>query len=127
MARGGKLTKIKSVLKKWHSFSNGKPPAATNLPPTSDDEDHHHDHDYDHSHAVLYVGKSRRRYHISSHVAQHPLLQELVERSGVADSSSSAVTIDCEVVLFEHLLWMIENADPQPDAGLHELVDFYAC
>ncbi|KAK9055565.1 hypothetical protein SSX86_026649 [Deinandra increscens subsp. villosa] len=103
---------------------------ATNLPPTSDDEDHHHDHDHDYnrSHAVLYVGKSKRRYHISSHVAQHPLLQELVERSGVADSSSSsAVTIDCEVVLFEHLLWMIENADPQPDAGLHELVDFYAC
>lgn len=112
MAKGGKLTKIKSVLKKWHSFSNGKPADRANAP-TSDE-------DISHSHAV-YVGKSRRRYLISSHVAQHPLFQELVERSGVGDS------IECEVVLFEHLLWMIENADdPQPDA-LHELVDFYAC
>lgn len=35
----------------------------------------------------------------------------------------------CEVVLFEHLLWMLENADPkaiQSDSGL-EMVDFYAC
>ncbi|CAH1441888.1 unnamed protein product [Lactuca virosa] len=81
-----------------------------------------------HSHAAVYVGKSRRRYLISSGVAQHPLFQELVERSGsgLDDEDHPNVTIECEVVLFEHLLWMIENADPQPDA-LHELVDFYAC
>ncbi|KVI12227.1 auxin-responsive protein SAUR76 [Cynara cardunculus var. scolymus] len=120
MAKGGKLTKIKSVLKKWHSF--GKPAGlakngASTL--TSDEDDYHN---LSHSHAV-YVGKSRRRYLISSDVAQHPLFQEVLERSGDGDSS---VTIDCEVVLFEHLLWMIENADPQPDA-LHELVEFYAC
>jgi hypothetical protein len=30
------------------------------------------------------------------------------------------------VVLFEHLLWMLENADPQPES-LDELVEFYAC
>ncbi|MFS7943585.1 putative small auxin-up RNA [Helianthus anomalus] len=120
MAKGGKLTKIKSVLKKWNSFSNAKPASFTKdtCAPTSD-EDYHH---MDHSHAV-YVGKSRRRYLISSDVAQHPLFQELVERSG---DGASDVTIECEVVLFEHLLWMIENADPQADA-LHELVDFYAC
>ncbi|KAI3742163.1 hypothetical protein L1987_59843 [Smallanthus sonchifolius] len=124
MAKGGKLTKIKSVLKKWHSFSNGKPAGLTKdhiaSAPTSDEDDYNN---LSHSNAV-YVGKSRRRYLISSDVAQHPLFQELVERSG--DGDLSVVTIDCEVVLFEHLLWMIENADPQPDA-LHELVDFYAC
>ncbi|KAI3801246.1 hypothetical protein L1987_29350 [Smallanthus sonchifolius] len=123
MAKGGKLTKIKSVLKKWHSFSNSKPAGLTKdciaSAPTSDEDDYNN---LSHSNAV-YVGKSRRRYLISSDVAQHPLFQELVERSG---DGESVVTIDCEVVLFEHLLWMIENADPQPDA-LHELVDFYAC
>nr|XP_043619162.1 auxin-responsive protein SAUR76-like [Erigeron canadensis] len=115
MAKGGKLTKIKSVLKKWHSFTKGSASPASS---TSDEEDY--SNNLNHSHAV-YVGKSRRRYLISSDVAQHPLFQELVERSGDGDS-----TIECEVVLFEHLLWMIENADPQPE-GLHELVDFYAC
>ncbi|KAI3787092.1 hypothetical protein L1987_41297 [Smallanthus sonchifolius] len=122
MAKGGKLTKIKSVLKKWNSFSNGKPAGLTKdhvSVPTSDEEDYHN---LSHSHAV-YVGKSRRRYLISSEVAQHPLFQEVLERSG---DGTSSVTIECEVVLFEHLLWMIENADPQPEA-LHELVDFYAC
>jgi hypothetical protein len=29
-------------------------------------------------------------------------------------------------VMFEHLLWMLENADPQPES-LDELVDYYAC
>lgn len=122
MAKGGKLTKIKSVLKKLHSFSNNKPASLTKERAgvsTFDDEDYNN---LNHSHAV-YVGKSRRRYLISSEVAQHPLFQELVERSGDGDDN---VTIECEVVLFEHLLWMIENADPQPE-GLHELVDFYAC
>ncbi|KAI3514460.1 hypothetical protein L1887_12879 [Cichorium endivia] len=124
MAKGGKLTKIKSVLKKWHSFGNGKSDGLTKggagVSASSSDEDDCYN--LSHSHAV-YVGKSRRRYLISSDVAQHPLFQELVERSSDGDPN---VTIECEVVLFEHLLWMIENADPQPDA-LHELVDFYAC
>lgn len=71
---------------------------------------------------AVYVGKSRRRYLISSDVIEHPLFRQLVERSG----DSEAITVGCEVVLFEHLLWMLENADPQPES-LHELVDFYAC
>ncbi|KAL4589375.1 hypothetical protein LXL04_002281 [Taraxacum kok-saghyz] len=107
---GGKLTKLKSVLKKWHSF--GKPSArSTGGSAIAADPTHYH---------AVYVGKSRRRYHISSEVAEHPVFQELVERSGDGE------TVDCEVVLFEHLLWMLENADPQPDS-LEELVDLYAC
>ncbi|KAL7587581.1 hypothetical protein Lser_V15G38793 [Lactuca serriola] len=123
MAKGGKLTKIKSVLKKWHSFGNGKPPGVTK---SNSDEDDYLQQNLTHSNShAVYVGKSRRRYLINSDVAQHPLFQELVERSGSGDGDTN-VMIECEVVLFEHLLWMIENADPQPDA-LHELVDFYAC
>lgn len=117
MARG-KLTKLKSVLKKWHSFS--KPSSSSSSSSSSSNSvivaNYHNP---DQSHAV-YVGKSRRRYYISSEVAEHPVFQELLERSGDRD------TVDCEVVLFEHLLWMLENADPQPDS-LEELVDLYAC
>lgn len=50
------------------------------------------------------------------------MFRELAERS----SESDTISIACEVVLFEHLLWMLENADPQPES-LDELVEFYAC
>ncbi|XP_042492450.1 auxin-responsive protein SAUR78-like [Macadamia integrifolia] len=126
MAKGGKLTKLKSVLKKWHSMnkfgrSNSSSIAAAN---PSDDED---------SVAVsggnvpvgfhpVYVGKSRRRYLIRSDIIDHPLFRELMEKSEESDS----ITVGCEVVLFEHMLWMLENAEPQP-ASLDELIEFYAC
>ncbi|XP_073034233.1 auxin-responsive protein SAUR76-like [Primulina eburnea] len=120
MAKGGKLTKIKSVLKKMQSFklgrSNSSSIAAAN---SSDDDDTPKD-----LHAV-YVGKSRRRYLITSDVMENPLFRELVERRG-SDGDLASFTVGCEVVLFEHLLWMLENADPQAES-LGELVEFYAC
>ncbi|KMT03406.1 hypothetical protein BVRB_8g190940 [Beta vulgaris subsp. vulgaris] len=75
----------------------------------------------------VYVGKSRRRYMVSSEVLDHPLFRELVERScGGGYGGVEEICVGCEVVLFEHLLWMLNNADPQPES-LDELVDFYAC
>lgn len=125
MTKGGKLTKLKSVLKRWQSLGklnrSGSSIAATNHSFSSDNDDDDCQISQDHLYPV-YVGKSRRRYLISSEVADHPLFRELIDRSG----DSETVTIGCEVVLFEHLLWMLENADPQPES-LDELVDFYAC
>ncbi|KAF7849010.1 hypothetical protein BT93_L1335 [Corymbia citriodora subsp. variegata] len=134
MAKGGKLTKLKSVLKKWNSLGR-----RSNVSAVSDDccdaaspasaaaasaSDLH----------PVYVGKSRRRYLIGSAVLRHPLFRELVERSACPTSpgggapDEAALTVACEVVLFEHLLWMLENADddPQPES-VDELVEFYAC
>ncbi|CAH9118818.1 unnamed protein product [Cuscuta europaea] len=131
MAKGGKLTKIKSVLKKMQSFKlsrgNGGSsiaaaasnsfsefdgstsfPAAYSCSPSSKD-----------LHTV-YVGKSRRRYLVGADIIEHPLFRELAVQSG------ESITVGCEVVLFEHFLWMLENADPQPES-LNELVGFYAC
>ena len=126
MAKGGKLTKLKSVLKKWNSFSN-KPSRSSSInavaASSSDDESssvHHH---------PVYVGKSRRRYLLSSDVIDHPLFRELVERSRDSDNNNDhddTINVSCEVVLFEHLLWMLQNADPQPES-LDDLVDFYDC
>ncbi|CAK7356465.1 unnamed protein product [Dovyalis caffra] len=95
------------------------------------------DHDYDQSddhldgniskelHAV-YVGKSRRRYLLSSDVICHPLFQGLIDRSGAGfgDEDNQAVVVACEVVLFEHLLWMLQSGGSQL-GSTEELAEFY--
>ncbi|XP_059311512.1 auxin-responsive protein SAUR78-like [Lycium barbarum] len=125
MAKGGKLTKLKSVLKKMQSFKLGRVNSstivATHHHSSSDDDDNNSFSDK--NLYPVYVGKSRRRYLVNSEVVDHPLFRELVERSG---ESEEYITVGCEVVLFEHLLWMLENADPQPES-LDELVEFYSC
>ncbi|XP_043707075.1 auxin-responsive protein SAUR76-like [Telopea speciosissima] len=118
MAKGGKLTKLKSVLKKWNSmnkFGRNNSSSISAANPSDYDE-------VQGGFQPVYVGKSRRRYLISSDVIDHPLFRELVEKSEGSDS----MTVGCEVVLFEHMLWMLENAEPQPES-LNELVEFYAC
>ncbi|XP_057417683.1 auxin-responsive protein SAUR78-like [Lotus japonicus] len=124
MARGGKLTKLKSALKKWNSFSSNGSATKHSSSAVADDESSSS------SLQTVYVGKSRRLYRVSSDVVDHPVFRELVERSRESQQNDSdsdaAVNVACEVVLFEHLLWMLENADPQPDS-LDELADFYAC
>ncbi|KMZ62921.1 SAUR-like auxin-responsive protein family [Zostera marina] len=72
---------------------------------------------------TVYVGKTRRRYLVNSDVIHHPLFQVLVKKSGVFTGGGLAV--GCEVVLFEHLLWLLQNTDPSSES-LDELVDFYA-
>ncbi|KAL5201742.1 hypothetical protein ABZP36_036096 [Zizania latifolia] len=79
----------------------------------------------------VYVGKSRRRYLIAADLVGHPLFQNLVDRSVAGGGAGGGAgpggtVVGCEVVLFEHLLWMLENADPQPES-LDELVEYYAC
>ncbi|XP_060215639.1 auxin-responsive protein SAUR76-like [Lycium barbarum] len=127
MAKG--LTKLKSVLKKMQSLKLGR---TTNVMATnnscSDDDSYSYSYESNCCNSKdlhpVYVGKSRRQYLVSSNVVCHPLFRELVERS---DDSEDSVAIACEVVLFQHLLWMLENADPQPES-LDELVEFYtAC
>ncbi|KAJ8441159.1 hypothetical protein Cgig2_006988 [Carnegiea gigantea] len=72
---------------------------------------------------TVYVGKSLRRYQVSSEVLHHPVIQELVCRSDGCDDETTVIS--CEVVLFEHLLWMIQNSDPKSEP-LDDLVGFYA-
>ncbi|KAA8541596.1 hypothetical protein F0562_022748 [Nyssa sinensis] len=120
MGKGGKLTKLRSAFKKWPSFTkldhtiNGKYSIAA----VTDDS------------AVkeatgglypVYVGRSRRRYLVSSDVIEHPLFQVLINKS----DGSDGVSVACEVVLFEHLLWMLENADSVHLDSMDDLVEFY--
>ncbi|KDP33953.1 hypothetical protein JCGZ_07524 [Jatropha curcas] len=125
MAKGGKLTKLRSVLKKLNSFNNKQSrPSGSSIAAAADfsSSSSPASDSYSGNLHPVYVGKSRRRYLISSDVIDNPLFRELAERS----SESDTISIACEVVLFEHLLWMLGNADPQPES-LDELVEFYAC
>ncbi|MQM21269.1 hypothetical protein Taro_054306 [Colocasia esculenta] len=148
MAKGGgigRLGKLKCMIKRWHAAAGnyhgpnhrraaGTPAhdaravaAAAAVAP--DDKVPFGLH-------PVYVGKSRRRYLVSSHLVDHPLFRVLVQRSGGGAAEEEeeegggrpATVVGCEVVLFEHLLWMLENADPQSESlSLDELVEFYAC
>ncbi|KAL6226840.1 PREDICTED: uncharacterized protein LOC101305878 [Fragaria vesca subsp. vesca] len=124
MAKGGKLLKLKSVLKKWNSFSKSNRHSICSIASADDDVSYSSSNDVVSSGDLqaVYVGKSRRRYLVGPDVVHHPLFKELAERSDDDDS----INVACEVVLFEHLLWMLENADPQPES-MNELVEFYAC
>ncbi|PIN12429.1 hypothetical protein CDL12_14958 [Handroanthus impetiginosus] len=84
---------------------------------------------------TIFVGSSRRRYVISSKYLNHPLLNALIEKSkketrpgGDGDPDPDPnLSVKCEVVLFDHLLWMLENADPNLSSdSLEELAELYA-
>ncbi|XP_027339532.1 auxin-responsive protein SAUR76-like [Abrus precatorius] len=123
MSKEGKLMKLKSVLKKLNSFSNKQQSRATISAVARDESSSPSGPEL----LPVYVGKTRRRYLVNSDVVGHPLFQELVDRSrDSSEEEEETVNVACEVVLFEHLLWMLQNADPQPES-LNELVHFYAC
>ncbi|KAK8581865.1 hypothetical protein V6N13_144860 [Hibiscus sabdariffa] len=123
MAKGSdRLTKLKSVLKKLNSFNNKQSrPTSSSVAAASDIDDGYSSPNLQ----PVYVGKSRRRYLISSEIIESPVFRELITERSMGENNS-VINVSCEVVLFEHLLWMLKNADPQAES-LEELVEFYAC
>lgn len=75
---------------------------------------------------TVFVGSTRKRYVISSKYLNHPLLKALINKSKQKGSDESVLVVNCEVVLFDHLLWMLENADPKfSSESLEELAELY--
>ncbi|XVF27123.1 hypothetical protein REPUB_Repub14bG0079500 [Reevesia pubescens] len=133
MAKVGKLTKLKSAIKRWPSLT--KLTRSSNAIAAAESDDHKSIPKDLHA---VYVGKSRRRYLVGSEIICHPLLQELIDRSshGVPGGGNridhdndhdDEVVVSCEVVLFEHLLWMLENDGADQLGSMEELVEFYTC
>ncbi|WOK96369.1 auxin-responsive protein SAUR71-like [Canna indica] len=130
----GRLSKLKCIIKRWHSSSRltRTAPSSAGGGAASSKSEAWHSTSFHGADEVppglhpVYVGRSRRRYLVSEELVGHPLFRVLVERSGGHDGGAAGTVIGCEVVLFEHLLWMLENAEPPPEA-LDELVEFYAC
>ncbi|KAK9057117.1 hypothetical protein SSX86_024484 [Deinandra increscens subsp. villosa] len=86
---------------------------------------------------TVFVGSTRKRYVISSKYLSHPLVNALLEKSKSKskskaksddyDDDDEVSVINCEVVLFDHLLWMLENADFNAGSDcLDELADLYS-
>ncbi|XP_058195536.1 auxin-responsive protein SAUR76-like [Rhododendron vialii] len=110
-----KLTKLKSALKKLpSSFTNRNNNDSNSTTGESEATGKLH---------PVYVGKSRRPYLVSSDVIDHPLFQVLVDKSN-GGCDGGIISVDCEVVLFDHLLWVLENADSYL-VSVGELVEFY--
>ncbi|KAI4988113.1 hypothetical protein ZWY2020_029743 [Hordeum vulgare] len=86
--------------------------------------------------AVVFVGGSRRRYVISARHLRHPLIAALIDDdAGDGDARGGkakepVVAVRCEVVLFDHLLWMLDNAVDLraggEDDAVRELAQLYA-
>ncbi|KAL4285584.1 hypothetical protein HN51_053091 [Arachis hypogaea] len=77
---------------------------------------------------TIFVGSTRKRYVISSKYLNHPLMNALINKSkrNSGEDYENVLVVNCEVVLFDHLLWMLEKADPMLTAdSLEELADLY--
>ncbi|PON62558.1 Small auxin-up RNA [Trema orientale] len=132
MAKVGKLGKLKSAIKRWPSLTkfsrNNSNISSSDHQSGSNKVSSNNLVEEDHLLHAVYVGKARRRYLVSSEVAEHPLFQELVDKSGGGGGGGEddGIAVACEVVLFEHLLWMLDNAEVQL-GSMDELVEFYTC
>lgn len=156
MGQHSKIKKIKNILKRWksfprvaHSYSNlsshpdpcydadvhnwdeqlaiGAPNFSENRPSSLVHADHDNRMDeVPEGCKAVYVGKCRRRYFISAEYLNHPVLSVLT-----VDKFRDGCSLACEVVLFEHLVWILENSDPESihdsDSTLEEMAELYSC
>lgn len=103
-------------------------------------DDHHPgpDHnDEEDCETQIFVGSSRRRFLIKSRYLDHPLLKAIVQKSQKETEKEKSpageersLSVKCEVVLFDHLLWLLDNADPilannSDNLSFEELADLY--
>ncbi|KAF9689826.1 hypothetical protein SADUNF_Sadunf01G0132900 [Salix dunnii] len=127
MAKSSRLTKLKSAIKRLPSFTKTGRTNSSIAASNNDPSDDHIDDMFSKGIHAVYVGKSRRRYLLSSDVICHPLFQGLMDRSGAGfgdEEDNQVVVVACEVVLFEHLLWMLESGGSQL-GSMEELAEFY--
>ncbi|XP_022735055.1 uncharacterized protein LOC111288434 [Durio zibethinus] len=124
------MKKINLILRKCKSFSRqlGRSSSYSSLRSKSVREDHQlwDKMREDNQHwETIYVGSTRKRYVVSSKYLNHPLLNALIERSKQKHGGED-ILVKCEVVVFDHLLWMLENSDPNLILdSLEELADLY--
>ncbi|KAJ4836387.1 hypothetical protein Tsubulata_021509 [Turnera subulata] len=87
-------------------------------------DDHIFKEDDEERHENILVGSTRKPYLINSKYLSHPLVAALIEKSS---KQEEILVVRCEVVFFDHLLWMLENADPNAISldSLEELAHLY--
>ncbi|CAM6090032.1 unnamed protein product [Calypogeia fissa] len=78
---------------------------------------------------AVYVGNERKRFVISTKYLSHQLFKALLKKSEeeFGFDHQGGLTIACEPVLFEHLLWLLgTNSPAATTTHLQELLDFHA-
>jgi len=86
-------------------------------------------HDVPEGFLVVYVGEERRRFVISANILSHSVFRMLLNKSAeeFGFKHEGGLNIACEVVFFEHLLWLIETNDPSLSSmEIDEVVGHYA-
>ncbi|XP_045803092.1 auxin-responsive protein SAUR78-like [Trifolium pratense] len=122
------MKKINLLLRKCKSLSSklGRSSSYSSLRSTR--EDLYEIQQDDQNCETIFVGSTRKRYVISSKYLNHPLLNALINKNKKEGSEydNNVLIVNCEVVLFDHLLWMLENADPMfSSESLDELAELY--
>lgn len=122
------MKKINLILRKCKSLSRqlGRSSSYSSLRSKSTREDVWSDKQEDEYHKTIFVGSTRKRYVISSKYLSHPLVNALIEKSKQKPGGEDILVVKCEVVFFDHLLWMLEHADPNLSLdSLEELAELY--
>ncbi|KAK8493605.1 hypothetical protein V6N13_023721 [Hibiscus sabdariffa] len=111
MVKFGKLTKLKSAIKRWSSLT--KLTRTSIVIAASDSEENSN---VLMGHHPVNVGKSRRRYLVRSKVICRPLFQELIDRSD-GDDDNGEVVVSCEVLFVRALA--LDAGERWSSAGFH--------
>lgn len=122
------MKKINLLIRKCKSLSRqlGRSSSYSSLRSKSTKEDLQYCMQEDEYCETIFVGSTRKRYVISSKYLNHPLLNALINKSKEKGIDENVLVVNCEVVLFDHLLWMLENADPKfSSESLEELAELY--
>ncbi|KAM1107485.1 hypothetical protein EV1_004197 [Malus domestica] len=132
------MKKMNILLRKCKSLSRqlGRSSSYSSLRSKSTREaifrhENHELHPHHHHQSTIYVGSTRKRYVINSKYLNHPLLDALINKSSKQKrGEEDDIFVNCEVVLFDHLLWMLENNAEDPSFGstsesLEELAALY--
>ncbi|KAH7443445.1 hypothetical protein KP509_02G035000 [Ceratopteris richardii] len=85
------------------------------------------------------TGKDREVFYVDPHVLKHWVLQDLLQKEMVDEDTlygckgdgkrrlSRPISLNCDAILFEFFLWLIENNDPSlRDLNLGDLMEFYS-
>ena len=78
---------------------------------------------------VVYVGEGRCRFVIKAKYLSYPVFKALLNKSAeeYGYEHKGGLEIACEVVFFEHLLYLIETNDPSLSSmEIDELAGYYA-
>ncbi|KAL5977276.1 hypothetical protein ACLOJK_021622 [Asimina triloba] len=129
------MKKMNLILKKCKSLSKklARSSSYSSLRSKSTREEFWGDMSEDERREAVFVGSSRRLYMIDAKLLDHPLINALIENKSkhnckeAGHDHGSGISVKCEVVIFDHLLWMLENADPNlTNDSLEELAELYA-